>query len=313
MRILFIALVLAILTSCSAVSEAPEASAAPPDTRSGETENTPEITAGAAEKETEQESEPDSGESLIDATGRTVAERFRPPEGFERTEEETGSFGDYLRKLPLKPHGSKVEYYDGRTKFGGLYLAVLDMDTGEKDLLQCADWVIRLRAEYLYGKKLYESIHFNFTSGFRADYIRWMKGYRIVMRGSRAVWVKKAEYSDGYESFMSYLDIAYAYAGTLSLSKELKSVPVEDLKAGDVFIEGGSPGHAVIVVDTAVNSTGEKLFMLAQGNMPAQDMHILENLNSADLGPWFGSDFGDTLEIPDWSFGRDCLMRFETY
>lgn len=310
MKILFIAIVLAILTSCSAVSEAPEASVAPLDTRRGQTENTPEITAGAAEKEIEPESELDRGESLIDTTGRTVAERFRPPEGFKRTEEETGSFGDYLRKLPLKPHGSKVKYYDGRTKSGGSYLAVLDMDTGERDLQQCADSVIRLRAEYLYGKKLYESIHFNFTSGFRADYTRWMKGYRIVLRDSNAVWMKKAEYSGSYESFRSYLEIVYAYAGTLSLSKELRSVPLEDLKAGDIFIKGGSPGHAVIAVDTAVNSKGEKLFMLAQGYMPAQDMHILENLNSADLGPWFGSDFGDTLETPDWSFGRDCLMRF---
>ena len=34
---------------------------------------------------------------------------------------------------------------------------------------------------------------------------------------------------------------------------------------GDVFIEGGFPEHAVIVVDMAINEkTGKKLFLLAR-------------------------------------------------
>ena len=45
------------------------------------------------------------------------------------------------------------------------------------------------------------------------------------------------------------------------------------MQIGDVLIQGGSPGHAVIVVDMAENpATGEKLYLLAQSYMPAQDI-----------------------------------------
>ena len=259
--------------------------------------------------------EPESGsdvpETLINTRGGTVAERFSTPEDFEREKTGEGSFREYLRNLSLKPHGSKVKYFDGRTKVKDSYLAVVDIDTGDRDLQQCADSVIRLRAEYLFGKGLYEDIHFNFTSGFRADYSKWMNGYRVVVRDNDAKWVKKADYSDDHASFRKYLDVVFAYAGTLSLSKEMKSVPAEDLMAGDVFIKGGSPGHAVIVLDTAVNSKGDRLFMLAQGYMPAQDIHILKNPANDDLSPWYSCEFGDTLETPEWSFESSQLMRFE--
>ncbi len=43
--------------------------------------------------------------------------------------------------------------------------------------------------------------------------------------------------------------IVFAYAGTLSLYEELESVPIKDMDIGDIFVQGGSPGHAVIVVD----------------------------------------------------------------
>jgi hypothetical protein len=307
MRILFIVILLILLVVLTWCPAAPDAETEKTG-QAGHAAGTP--AAESADGAADREAVPDTGEALINTRGRTVEERFRPPEGFERSGEEADSFGEYLRKLPLKPHGSKVKFYDGRTKAGGSYLAVLDIDTGSRDLQQCADSVIRLRAEYLYGKKLYEKIHFNFTSGFRADYGRWMEGYRIAVRGNDAVWVKKAEYSDDYASFRKYLDIVYAYAGTLSLSKELKSVPAEELRAGDVFIQGGSPGHAVIVLDTVENGRGGRLFMLAQGYMPAQDIHILENPGSDDPSPWYDCNFGDALETPDWTFERGQLMRF---
>jgi len=57
------------------------------------------------------------------------------------------------------------------------------------------------------------------------------------------------------------LTIVYGY----SLAKELKPIAVENMKIGDVFIQGGFPGHAIIVVDMAIHvRTGERLFMLAQ-------------------------------------------------
>ena len=41
-------------------------------------------------------------------------------------------------------------------------------------------------------------------------------------------------------------------------------------KIGDIFIQGGSPGHCVMVVDVAAKAFGERIFLLAQSFMPAR-------------------------------------------
>lgn len=249
---------------------------------------------------------------LINQNGKTLCERVKVPDGFKRTEVNEDSFGHYLRNLPLKPHASKVMYYNGTVKSRDVYEAVVDMDIGTRDLQQCADAVIRLRAEYLYSKGRFNDIHFNFTSGFCADYAKWMEGYRISVDGNNVKWTKTANYSNDYQAFRKYLDIVFAYAGTLSLSKELVAVPVEDMEIGDVFIQGGSPGHCAIIVDIAESPTSnQKVFMLAQSYMPAQDIHILKNPKQQELSPWYPLDFGDELFTPEWTFKRNDLKRFK--
>jgi hypothetical protein len=85
--------------------------------------------------------------------GSTLQTRFKVPEGYKRLEVEQKSFARYLRNLPLKPVGSKVLYYNGDVKENYAYEAVVDMDIGKKDLQQCADAVMRLRAEFFYDRK----------------------------------------------------------------------------------------------------------------------------------------------------------------
>lgn len=107
------------------------------------------------------------------------------------------------------------------------------------------------------------------------------------------------------------MDLVFNYAGSLSLSQELKPVDVKDIRVGDVFIKGGSPGHAVTVVDVAVNSkTGEKIFLIAQSYMPAQNIHVLKNFGNPDNSPWYSVNFGAHLKTPEWTFERGQLMRF---
>jgi len=247
---------------------------------------------------------------LTNSGGKTIAERFSPPDGYIRAEAAEGSFGRYLRSLPLNPHGAKVKYYDGSVKPRDVYEAVIDLDVGERDLQQCADAVIRLRAEFLYGKGQYDRIHFNFTSGFKADYATWRRGNSIVVEGNNARWVKAPGDFSGYASFRKYLDMVFAYAGTLSLSGEMKRAAVEDMKIGDVFLKGEDPGHCVIVVDMAENKEGKKMFMLAQSYMPAQEIHILKNPQNTEISPWYPLDFGERLETPEWIFSRGQLVRF---
>ncbi|MCB0822518.1 MAG: DUF4846 domain-containing protein [Bacteroidales bacterium] len=241
-----------------------------------------------------------------------LQDRFNTPNGFERINVDENSFAAWLRQLPLKPEGSKVKYYDGSIKEKpGVYLAVVDLPIGTKNLHQCADAVIRLRAEYLYDQKRYDEIRFHFTNGFLAEYSKWVEGYRIKVNGNEVSWVKSVEPSNTPDTFWKYLETVFTYAGTLSLEKELKAVPINEMQIGDVFIQGGSPGHAVIVVDMAENlELGEKVFMLAQSYMPAQEIQILKNPSNGILSPWYILEIVDIFQTPEWRFTYNDLMGF---
>ncbi|AOT72142.1 DUF4846 domain-containing protein [Geosporobacter ferrireducens] len=249
---------------------------------------------------------------LILPEGERIQERFVPPGSYKRTVIPDDSFESYLRELPLKPHGSFVHYYDGTIKRrSNVYDAVVDMDIGERDLQQCADAIMRLRAEYLYGQGRYDEILFHLTNGFPVDYQKWRNGYRIALDGNRTYWVKKTNASDSYQDFRKYLNLVFAYAGTLSLSKELEPITLSEMQIGDVFIQGGSPGHAVIVVDMAEhNETGRRIFLLAQSYMPAQEIQILKNPMDEEISPWYTADFEGPLQTPEWTFYSRDLKRF---
>jgi len=243
----------------------------------------------------------------------SVGSRIPPPPGFEREHAATGSFAEWLRHLPLKSRRSAVRLYDGRLKPNQeVHVAVVDIDTGSKDLQQCADAVMRLRAEYLYLKRDFARIHFNFTSGDTAHFVEWAKGFRPVVSGNVVRWQKTKSPDDSYSSFREFLNIVFTYAGSASLAREMETIAnVGEIRAGDVFVEGGSPGHAVIVLDVAKETrTGRRVFLLAQSYMPAQDIHILKNPAAGSLSPWYDADFGPTLRTPEWTFRREHLRRF---
>ncbi len=248
-----------------------------------------------------------------DDTTRCIASEIRPPSGFRRIRVESGSFGDWLRHLPLKQEGAPVLLYNGEPKVNqSAHVAVVDIDTGTRDLQQCADAVIRLRAEYLYSRKRFDDIHFNFTSGHEASFRLWISGYRAIVDGNEVRWIRQYREDSSYSSFREYLKMVFTYAGTHSLSQELEER--EDMKSiqiGDVFIQGGFPGHAVIVVDIAEDCrTGDRIFLLAQSYMPAQDIHILKNPNNPELSPWYRMPVDGKLRTPQWTFSNTDLKYF---
>lgn len=245
-----------------------------------------------------------------------VSGRITPPAGYVREACAGNTFTTYLRGLPLLPEGSKVKLYNGREKTNqAAAFAIVDMEIGNRDLQQCADAVMRLRAEYLWKQKRYGEIKFNFTNGFTAEYKKWAEGNRIKVSGNHVQWYasgKGVDYS--YKVFRNYLDIVFMYAGTASLSRELQTVPYTSLQPGDVFIKGGSPGHAVIVIDVAAHPvTKKKVFLLAQSYMPAQQIHILVNPTNRGLSPWYELTETDTgkLYTPEWVFEKRDLKRFK--
>jgi hypothetical protein len=234
------------------------------------------------------------------------------PAGYKRVVLDSTSFQHWLRGLPLRD-SNVVFLYNGRVKPNqGAHYRILDIDVGDRDLQQCADAVMRLRAEYLFSKERYEDIHFDFTSGDRAAFVDWVSGYRPVILGNKVRWEKQTGPQLTYANFRAYMNTVFTYAGTYSLSAEMDSVMnVEYVQVGDVFIEGGFPGHAVIVLDVAISqATGEKALLLAQSYTPAQDVHILKNLQDPESSPWYVVKKEAKLFTPEWVFDWEDLKRF---
>lgn len=244
------------------------------------------------------------------ASGDTLQSRVAPPAGFERTPAPAGSWAAWLRGLPMKPAGAPVLTHTGAHKWRqDVHVAVVDIDVGKRDLQQCADAIMRLRAEWLLAAGRPGDIAFNYTDGGRVPFSRWARGERPSTSGKS--WRRSAKADASYASFRRYMDQVFSYAGTYSLDRELKKVPAGEIAVGDVFIKGGFPGHAVLVADMAVNAeTGEKRFLLLQSYMPAQEIHVLKNPAASDGSPWYSSNLSWPFATPEWNFPAGSLKRW---
>lgn len=98
--------------------------------------------------------------------------------------------------------------------------------------------------------------------------------------------------------------------GSASLAKELHAKEIKQIEAGDVFIRGGFPGHAVIVMSVAETNSGEKIYLLAQSYMPAQDIHILKNSKDPQSSPWYKVGDEDLIVTPEYVFKRNELKTW---
>ncbi len=210
------------------------------------------------------------------------------PGGFTRQKADSGSFTAWLRKLPLKKEKA-VHLYNGQLKANQeAQFAVLDVPTGNKDLQQCADAVMRLRAEYLYEQSRYAEVIFWDNEG---------QSYPFVKPYNR-------------NNFDRYLLRVFGMCGSASLEKQLQPAAWANLQPGNVLIRGGFPGHAVMVMDVAENSDGKKIYLLAQSYMPAQDIHILLNPANNDATAWYEANNNETINTPEWTFKQQQLKQW---
>ena len=194
------------------------------------------------------------------------------PWGYERISGEDVTYTNYLRSLPLMGRGRKVQLYTGGdARFQSLNYAVVDLPL-LSNAEQCADVCMRLRAEYLYQTGQYGRICFQDVNG---------KTLRYYGGTSR-------------QAFERYLRNLYGVASTFSLSREMTIRRLADMQPGDVFVYparyGQKYGHAMMVVDVAVSKSGKKAFLLAEGNTPARNIHILRNFANPFRSPWFMLD-----------------------
>lgn len=232
------------------------------------------------------------------ATDRdSLADRIALPKaaGAKRVAVQPRSFGEWLRFLPMLPAASPVLLYDGSRKPNqGAHAAVSALDVPRRDLQQCADAVMRLRAEYLLALGRPHEIRFHPDPG---------KPRALTYSGT----------AEARADFMKYMLRVFSEAGSASLQAELSRVegPVQP---GDVLIQGGYPGHAILVLDVA-EAAGRRYLLLGQSYMPAQQFHLLRNTWDEDLSPWYDEAKLDGLiglKTPEWwrPFSRKDVRRF---
>jgi hypothetical protein len=211
------------------------------------------------------------------------------PDGFERINNPDNSFAAWLENVTLKKDKT-VYKFDGTEKYNQTaQFAVLDISVGKKDLQQCADAVMRLRAEYLFAQKRFDEI--------------------IFTDNGSGVYTFSQPYTK--DNFMHYLEKVFGMCGTASLAKQLKQKNnFIDVQAGDVLIRGGFPGHAVIVMDVAEDSNGKRIYMVAQSYMPAQDIHVLQNPLNNGLSPWYEASEEELIQTPEYLFRKNELRQW---
>jgi len=140
------------------------------------------------------------------------------------------------------------------------------------------------------------------------DYVSAQSTYQVVFPDTSKAHIY---YNTTLKLFRFHDGTSWNSISKSALISEGGSFPSSP-QIGDVFIKGGSPGHAVIVVDMAVNpQNNKKLFMVAQSYMPAQDIHILINQNKSTISPWYDLDeTASEIETPEWTFAANQLKRF---
>lgn len=214
------------------------------------------------------------------------------PSGFTRVEAPKGSYAHYLRSLPLKERGAKVQLYTG----GNARLQILSTAVIDQNIMsnseQCADATMRLRAEYLWSQHRYGEIAFRNVNGQRMQYTG----------------------GSSRKAFEAYMRNVYGLCSTYSLYHETRPRAIKDVQPGDVLVyparHGYKYGHAVIIVDVARSDNGKVAVMCAEGNTPAREKHVVRNLNPL-RNPWFILDEDDeTIWISCFRFNKDELRHY---
>ncbi len=213
----------------------------------------------------------------------------------------------FLQHLPVKK-GIVIDYTGKPVPDQLKQDGIVQYDVGKADLQQCADALMRIRAEYLFGQKRYSEIGFHFVSGQYYSWDDYCNGLKIFPAGNNVKFVQGSSCSSTHENLRKYLDVVYTYASTISLAKELKKT--NDFAIGTVIIHPGSPGHCFIITDEATDASGKKVFKLVEGYSPAQSIYVLSNLEEPGISPWYHLNPG-TIRTASFEFRGYQLGNFE--
>lgn len=214
---------------------------------------------------------------------------IRTPEGSSRISYPKDSFSSFVRNLPLKSESTLLTFQKQNIIRRYDSLAVLNLPLlFQEDLEQCADFTMRIWAEYHKQKNALNRFYLFDYNG------------------------RKKPFRESGMSYVSFLRKSFISSNSYSLKKGGMSIDEADLRPGDLFVqnETGGIGHVSMVLDAAENPNGEKFFLIGFSFMPAQEMHIEKAPKKFGSQGWFTyKGFLKHLE-EFYPYGIPVLRRF---
>lgn len=211
------------------------------------------------------------------------------PEGYRRKAYPAGSYSRFLQTLPLKA-GDEILAYNGRPIRGFNVLAVADLPLlFQQDLEQCADFAMRLWAEYHKRAKTLDRFYLFDYNGNRRDF------------------------SASEKTYVAFLKWSFSNTNSHSLKRGCAKVASEaDLVPGDMLVqnEDGGIGHVSVILDVCEKPGRPRLYLIGFSYMPAQEFHVEKATGKRGEAGWFTlAGFKDYLEetLP---YGPPVLRRF---
>ena len=256
-----------------------------------------------------------SAQSFESELKQTVIQRFSEPQGFQRIKVAEGSFADWLRNLPLKTPGSPVLDFKGcifKQADDSTVAAVIDLDIQGRRLEQCMDILLRLHSSYFTEIRKQDSLAFPMPDGLMLPWKKWHRGWRPEFKGLHFYLAHKAVTDKSQQNFQSWLNEIYANIGSHTFYHYYKTIPLADFQIGDFIVRKNRKGHAVMILDMAVNPQGQKMVMVGQGDTPACEFYILKN---RDGSVWFPvNPNSEYLDLPiKKKMYWEGLRRFPAY
>lgn len=241
----------------------------------------------------------------------TLSARFPAPPGYQRVAAEQGSFGAWLRDLPLAPPDTPVKNHKGEVVHPAddqYVAAVAAIDIGTIDLQQSPDVAVRLHAEWSWSSGA-RNMSYKGATGLDMPLSRWAKGQRLIASGATVYWAQQTKPMElEYGEFRKYLDGVFTWANSTSLAQQAGPVEPDDVQPGDFFLHSGSPGHALVILDIAEKGN-RRVALYAQALNPTENVHVLRPGRAT---AWFSLRSGEPVVTPfTQEFSWDELRRLE--
>jgi hypothetical protein len=222
-----------------------------------------------------------------------------PSVQYKRVNAAAGSFAYWLRNLPLKPKGSPVLDYRGLVYKKGsdtTVAAVVDWNIHGKRMEQCIDILVRFYAEFLWENKRKSEMIFPLPGGYYLKWNDWQVGMRPFFKGIDVTMKKITEPDSSRSSFESYLRTVFAESHTQQFYHSYQRITRRNVQIGDFIVKKGTKSHAIMIVDLALNNSGDLLALIGHGDTPACQFYLL---NYKKTNPWFPLNFKEEkLPLP---------------